>query len=149
MRTQNTDTIQLLHVEDSPADARLAAFAIEQAGFAANLVSVRDGEQALSYLFREGEFVDAPRPDLVLLDLNMPRMDGKACLRKIKETEAIREIPVIILSTSDSEDDIADSYRLHANSYMVKPSEFGEFVEAMAALREFWVSAASLPNRIP
>ncbi|MAW60747.1 MAG: hypothetical protein CMJ94_07920 [Planctomycetes bacterium] len=136
----------VLLVEDNPADARLTALAMEEAGLPGTLATVGDGERALDYLFRRPPYSDAPRPDLVLLDLNMPRLNGKACLARLRADERTMDLPVIILSTSDSPEDISDSYRLHASFYLVKPGDFSELVEAFQSLREFWFEQAAQPD---
>jgi len=108
---------------------------------------VRDGEEALSYLRREGDFADAPRPDLILLDLNLPRVDGREVLQVIKNDEDLRRIPVVVLTTSQADEDILRSYSLHANAYVTKPVDFERFIAVVRQIDEFFVSVVKLPPR--
>ena len=137
--------IELLLVEDSPGDADLAREALEGAKVRNRLHVVRDGEQAMAFLRRLGPYADAPRPGLVLLDLNLPRMDGREVLAQIKRDEDLRRIPVVILTTSRDEEDVLRSYDLHANCYITKPIDLGQFLRVVKSIEEFWLAIVSLP----
>ena len=110
------------------------------------LWAVEDGVEALDFLHRRGEHADAPRPDLILLDLNLPRKDGREVLREIKEEDALKRIPVVILTTSRSEEDVLRTYNLHANCYISKPVDFNRFMEVVKSIEEFWLTVVTLPN---
>lgn len=138
--------MRILLVEDNPADARLTEFAIHEAGLESHVDVVENGELAVVYLQEVRTRNKDLLPDIVLLDLNMPKMDGKATLRALKKSDDLRSIPVIILSTSDARSDIEESYALYANSYLTKPSDFGTYVQSMMALKHFWADAAKLPG---
>jgi CheY-like chemotaxis protein len=137
--------VDLLLVEDSPTDVLMAREALAQSGLEHRLHVVPDGAEALRFLRREGRHADAPRPALVLLDLNMPRMDGREFLDQMKSDPALLSIPAIVLTTSTSEDDVGRSYQGHANAYMVKDIDFTRFIERMRALKAFWFDSATLP----
>ena len=137
--------IEILLVEDNPGDARLAEEAIREAQWENHLNWVPDGMEALRFLRREGNYRSAPRPDLILLDLNLPRKDGREVLAEIKQDERLRRIPVIVLSTSDAEEDILRAYKLKANSYISKPAQLSDYVRIVKSLREFWFSVVKLP----
>jgi CheY-like chemotaxis protein len=139
--------IEVLLVEDDPGDVLMTreAFAEHKLGNRLNVVS--DGAQALAYLRREGEFADAVRPDLVLLDLNLPRRDGREVLAEIKNDESLHQIPVVVLTTSQAEEDILRSYQLHANAYVTKPVDFDRFIAVVRQIDEFFVSVVKLPPR--
>jgi CheY-like chemotaxis protein len=141
--------IEILLVEDNPGDVRLTREALRDAKVANNLNVVTDGDEALTYLrslSRPGAQPDAPRPDLILLDLNLPRRDGREVLAEIKSDEHLKRIPVIVLTTSRSEEDILKSYDLNANCYISKPVEFGEFAQAIRMIEEFWFQVVTLPS---
>jgi CheY-like chemotaxis protein len=135
----------VLLVEDSPSDVRLVREAILEGEFAMSLHVARDGEAATRFLLRQGEFADKPRPDIVLLDLNLPRRDGREVLREIKTSPVLRSIPVIVLSTSTDSDDVRSCYELHANCYIAKPCNLDAFIAAMRRIREFWLDLVTLP----
>lgn len=137
--------IELLLVEDSPGDADLAREALEGAKVRNRLHVVRDGEQAMAFLRRLGPYADAPRPGLVLLDLNLPRMDGREVLAQIKRDEDLRRIPVVILTTSRDEQDVLHSYDLHANCFITKPVDLDQFLLVIKAIEEFWLEVVRLP----
>jgi len=143
-----TGPIHLLMVEDNPGDVDLTREALSQArGFQLeNLHVASDGEEAMRYVRRHGEFADAPRPDLILLDLNLPRKDGREVLAELKADPHLRAIPVVILTSSDSREDIARSYRLHANCYVKKPGDLDQFLEIVRRIEHFWLSVAQLPD---
>ncbi len=142
----NTEPIEILLVEDNPGDARLAVEALKESKVRNNLYHVRDGVEAMRFLRRQAEFADAPLPDLVLLDLNLPRKDGHEVLREIKDDDELRMIPVVVLTTSAAERDLVKTYGLHANAYVVKPIGLDEFVEVVQAIEEFWLSIVKLPR---
>jgi CheY-like chemotaxis protein len=135
----------ILLVEDNPGDVRLIREALRSGGISHKLSVVGDGVAAIDFLQRQREQSAAVRPDLVLLDLNLPRLDGRAVLRAIKGDEALHRIPVVIFTTSSNHQDIADSYGLRANAVVTKPIDLDEFMAAIHAIEEFWFGAASLP----
>jgi CheY-like chemotaxis protein len=139
--------IEVLLVEDDPGDVLMTQEAFEDYKIANNLSVVTNGEDALAYLRKEGVYAAATTPDLVLLDLNLPRRDGREVLREIKGDEVLRRIPVVILTTSDAEEDVLSSYDLHANAYVRKPVDFNQFVSAVRAIDEFFISVVRLPTR--
>lgn len=141
--------LQILLVEDNPADIRLTEEALRQWELPHVLQVARDGEQALAMLRQEGEYSASPKPDLVLLDLNLPRMNGSEVLSQIKADPQTLQTPVLVLSTSAAERDIADCYRLHANCYLQKPVNFEEFAKQMRSIQEFWLGWALLPPNAP
>ncbi|MGX7828338.1 response regulator [Actinokineospora sp. 24-640] len=137
--------IDVLLVEDDDGDVLMTREAFEHYKIRNELHVVRDGEQAVQFLRREGEYADAPRPDLVLLDLNLPRFDGRQVLAEIKSDAALRAIPVVVLTTSEAEEDIERSYELHANAYVTKPVDFDRFIEVIRKIDEFFVTVVKLP----
>jgi chemotaxis family two-component system response regulator Rcp1 len=139
-------TVVLL-VEDNPGDIRLTEEAFKEASLDCNLHVVEDGEEALAFLNREGKYRDAPTPDFILLDLNLPKKDGRQVLKEIKDNSALKYIPVIILSTSKSEDDIIKTYNLHANCYISKPVDLDNFIEVVQNIKSFWFTIVALPKR--
>ena len=136
--------IEILLVEDNPADIMLTEEAFEEAHFAHRLHLARDGIEALSFLRREGAHAEAPTPDVILLDLNMPRMGGLEVLDVLKADDMLRNIPVVVLTTSRAEGDIWRSYNLHANAYIPKPVTVSEFVEVIKSFGNFWFATAAL-----
>lgn len=138
--------IEILLIEDNPGDARLTFEALRDGRFTSNIHHVTDGEQALLYLRKEGPFVDAVSPDIVLLDLNLPRKNGREVLEDMKGDQTLRSIPVVALTTSSARDDINACYALGANAYIVKPVEFDRFVEAVRSFEEFWLKIVALPR---
>jgi CheY-like chemotaxis protein len=147
MEINGPQPIQVLLVEDSPGDIRLTQEALKDAKMHINLHVVRDGEAAMSFLMREGEYANAPRPDLILLDLNLPKKDGREVLKEIKESETLKVIPVVILTTSASEADILRSYSLHANCYITKPVALDGFLTVVRSIDNFWMSVVKLPSK--
>jgi CheY-like chemotaxis protein len=139
--------IQVLLVEDDPGDVLMTREAFEDYKVHNQLHVVNDGEQAMAFLRQEGEYADLPRPDLVLLDLNLPRMDGRQVLDAIKSDPELSSIPVVVLTTSEAEDDVLRSYSLHANAYVTKPVDFEGFIEAIKQIDHFFVSVVQLPTR--
>jgi two-component system, chemotaxis family, response regulator Rcp1 len=138
--------IQLLLVEDSEPDVRLTMEALKEAKVKNRLWVVEDGVEAIDFLRRQGRFADAPRPDIILLDLNLPRMDGREVLRQIKNDDSLRRIPVVILTTSRSEEDVLRAYDLHANCYITKPVDFTRFMEVVRSVEDFWLTVVKLPD---
>jgi CheY-like chemotaxis protein len=139
-------TLEVLLVEDSPGDVRLTKEAFRTANDSVRLHVATDGVDAMAFLNREGVYADAPRPDLTLLDLNMPRMDGRQVLARIKSDESLKTIPTVILTTSTADEDIVSSYRLHANCYFSKPVQLEDFESLVKTINDFWLTVATLPN---
>jgi CheY-like chemotaxis protein len=137
----------ILHAEDNIGDAQLTRLALEEGSEPYELHHVFDGEEALRFLRREGEYTDAPRPDLVLLDLNMPRLGGHATIEAIKTDPNLRSVPIIVLTTSGSPHDVTRSYEAYVNSYIRKPLGFEQLVDLMQRLQRFWLEAAILPGQ--
>lgn len=138
--------IEVLLVEDDPGDELMTREAFETNKIGNRLHVVRDGAEALDFLFRQGEHADAVRPDLILLDLNLPKRDGREVLEQIKTTPDLSTIPVVVLTTSSAEEDILRSYHLHANAYVTKPVDFDQFIAAIHKIDEFFVSVVRLPR---
>jgi CheY-like chemotaxis protein len=138
--------IEVLLVEDDPGDVLLIREAFDFNKVHNNLKVVNDGEQALAYLKNEGDYADAHRPDLVLLDLNLPRKDGREVLAEVKADERLRTIPIVVLTTSEAEEDVLKSYQLHANAYVTKPVDFERFVAIVRQIDDFFVSVVRLPS---
>lgn len=142
-----TSAFQILLIEDDPADARLAQIALKEAKVYSVVHHVRDGVEALDFLHRKApDFATAPRPDLVLLDLNMPRMDGRQVLQAMKGDPDLKTIPVVVLTTSDVDRDIAASYALGANSFVTKPMDVDEFCAVIRGIESYWFSVVRLPR---
>ncbi|MDQ8185546.1 response regulator [Pelagicoccus sp. SDUM812002] len=139
--------IEMLLVEDNEADIRLTQIALQQAKLENRLHVVRDGEQALAFLRREGEFKDAVRPDLILLDLNLPRVNGSEVLKEIRGDSNLENLPVVILTTSEAEKDIFESYELHANCYITKPVDLRKFMGVVEMIEDFWKRVSSQPPK--
>jgi two-component system, chemotaxis family, response regulator Rcp1 len=139
--------IEILLVEDSLADIELTKLGLREGKIANHLSVARDGEEAIQFLRREGLFAEAPRPDLILLDLNLPGKDGREVLDDIKCDEDLKRIPVVILTTSQAEEDVMRAYGLHANAYMTKPVEFDRFVGVVRGISDYWFTLAKLPPR--
>ena len=137
---------EVLLVEDSPGDVRLTQEAFKAAKIHINLNVASDGVIAMAFLGREGQYADSPRPDLILLDLNLPKKDGKQVLKEIKESPTLKSIPVVILTTSAAEADILRSYLLHANCYITKPVDLAGFLNVVKSIDSFWLSVVKLPH---
>ena len=145
--TQAPAPIDILLVEDDPGDVLMTREAFEHHKIRNALHVVSDGVEALEFLNREGGFGAAPRPGLILLDLNLPRKDGRELLGEIKRDPGLRTIPVVVLTTSEAEEDILRSYELHANAYVTKPVDFEKFIEVVRKIDDFWVTVVQLPHR--
>ncbi len=139
-------TVEILLAEDNPGDVMLTKKALEQGKLANNLNVVTDGVETLAYLRQEGKYADKPRPDLVLLDLNMPRKDGQDVLKELQDDADLCRIPVVVLTSSESEEDIARSYELNANAYLTKPVDFDGFTEIVNRMENFWFKVVKLPE---
>lgn len=140
-----TRPVEILLIEDSPADVRLTTEAFKDAGVHSNLHVARDGLDALAFLRHEDKYTDVPRPDIILLDLNLPKKDGREVLAEIKADESLKRIPVIVLTTSQAEQDITKTYDLHANCYITKPAGLGQFVNVIKIIETFWLTVVKLP----
>jgi chemotaxis family two-component system response regulator Rcp1 len=138
---------EMLLVEDNPGDARLAIEALKDAKVNNNLSWVQDGAEAMAFLRREGAYSDVPRPDVILLDLNLPKKDGREVLAEVKADKDLRSIPVVILTVSGAEEDIVKTYHLHANCYIRKPIDLDQFIEVVKAIKDFWLSIVILPTQ--
>ena len=141
----NVRPFEVLLVEDNPGDVLLTTEALEEAKLHINMSVVSDGVEALAFLYRRGPYAEAPRPDLMLLDLNMPRMDGREVLAEIKADPDLRGIPVVVLTTSHAEQDIVRTYNLHANAYVTKPVDLEQFITIVHAINQFWFTIVALP----
>ena len=144
-RWSETKPVEILLVEDSPGDVRLTMEALKEAKVLNNLSVAADGIEALAFLKHEGAFAKAPRPDVVLLDLNLPKKDGREVLAEIKADPNLRRIPVVVLTTSRAEEDIIRAYDLHANCYITKPVDFKQFLEVVQSIEDFWLTVVKLP----
>ncbi|MCA9706027.1 MAG: response regulator [Myxococcales bacterium] len=142
-----TKIAEILLVEDNPADVRLTMEVMRESKMRNHVTAVGDGEEALDYLQRRGRHANAVRPDLILLDLNLPRKDGREVLEEIKAIEELRRIPVVVLTTSKAEEDIGRTYDLHANCYITKPMDLDKFINVVRQIEDFWLTTVSLPDR--
>ncbi len=138
--------IEILLVEDNPDDALLTVESLKEGRIRNNVSHVDDGVEALRFLLREGEYAEAPRPDLILLDLQLPKKNGREVLAEIKEDPDLKTIPVVILTTSSAEKDVFESYNLHANCYVTKPIDMEEFIAAVRKIEDFWLTIVKLPR---
>ena len=144
----NHKPIEILLIEDNPADIRLTKEAFREARIQNNIHVVQDGDGAIAFVHQDEPYPDAPRPDLILLDLNLPKKDGREVLEEIKADPQIHQIPVVILTTSNDEEDVLRSYNLHANAYLVKPIDVMRFIKMIQSLESFWLSFVRLPPNI-
>ena len=148
MSTESTPRrVEILLVEDSPDDVELTVEALKEGKVWHNLSVAGDGAQALEFLRRQGKYADAPRPDMILLDLNLPKKDGRQVLEEIKADERLKQIPVIVLTTSKAEQDIIKTCNFHANCYITKPVDLDQFITVIKALEDFWLTIVRLPSR--
>ena len=138
--------VEILLVEDNPADVRLTKEALKEGKVYNNLHWAKDGVEALEFLHRQGKYASAPRPDIILLDLNLPKKDGREVLQEIKSDETLRRIPVVVLTTSKAEEDVLRSYNLHANCYVTKPVDLEQFIVVVKSIDMFWLTVVTLPN---
>ncbi|MFC7074075.1 response regulator [Halovenus rubra] len=146
MNNSNAQMVEILLVEDDQDDVFLTKKAFEQQKVTNNLHIVRDGVDAMEFLRREGEYTDAPRPDIVLLDLNLQKMDGDEVLEKMRADDDLKTIPVVVLTSSEAEEDVVRSYELNANAYLTKPVDFDGFLNVVDSIEHFWVSFVKLPT---
>ena len=137
--------VEILLVEDNPGDVRLTREAFKEGKVLNELRVAKDGVEAMAFLRREGEYADAPRPDLILLDLNLPKKDGREVLADIKAHDDLRRIPVVILTTSKDEEDVLKTYDLHANCFITKPVDLQQFIDVVRSVEEFWLTVVKLP----
>jgi len=142
------EPVEILLVEDNPGDVRLTTEALAEAKVRNRLSVARDGVEALQYLRREAPFEDAVRPDIILLDLNMPRMDGREVLEEIKRDPSLSLIPVVVLTTSQADEDILRSYQLHASCYITKPVDLEQFLRVVRSVEDFWLTVVRLPPKV-
>ncbi len=138
--------VDILLIEDSPGDADLAKEALEESKLRNNLFIVTDGIEAMDFLYKKGKYSNMPRPDLIILDLNLPKKDGREVLKEIKLDDKLKRIPVVILTTSKAEEDVLKTYDLHANCYITKPIDLEKFLEVVKAIENFWMSIVVLPK---
>ena len=139
--------VEILLVEDNKGDVGLIEEVFEEAKIRNNIHVAEDGEEAMLYLHGEGKFSGSPRPDIILLDLNLPKKDGREVLREIKEDDNLKNIPVVILTTSNAEKDILRAYDLHANAYITKPLDFDQFIKVVESIENFWLEIVKLPTK--
>ncbi len=140
------NSIEILLVEDSLGDARLTMEALKENKVLNKIHHAIDGVEAIAFLYKQGQYSEAPRPDLILLDLNMPKMDGREVLQKIKQDDKLKNIPVVVLTTSQAEEDIIKSYDLNANCYISKPVDLDQFMEVIKSIKSFWLTVVKYPN---
>ena len=144
---ENLKVIEILLIEDNIGDARLTMEALKEGKVKNNLSIIYDGVEAIDFLFRRNKYLLAPRPDLILLDLNLPKKNGREVLAEIKEHESLKRIPIVVLTTSKSEEDILSTYNLHANCYITKPIDLGKFLNVVKSIEDFWLTLVQLPNK--
>ncbi len=140
--------MKILLVEDNPADARLVREALKEVRVQAELFWTKDGVEALDFLYRRGPYADAPAPDLILLDLNLPRLNGQEVLQQVKLDPVLLNIPIVMLSSSNAKRDVLDAYAAHVNSFLTKPADFDEFMAMMRLIDAYWLGATTLPTQI-
>jgi CheY-like chemotaxis protein len=146
MGTPMGKPVEILLVEDNPGDVRLTREALQESKLYNNLHVVMDGEAAMDFVRQRGEYADMPRPDLVLLELNLPKKDGREVLEDIKADEELQSIPVVILTTSEADEDIVNTYELHANAYITKPVGMEKFIDVVKSVKDFWFTIVKLPD---
>ncbi len=147
IRGLNGRPVEILLVEDNEGDIGLVEEVFEEGRINNNLSVAEDGEEAMMFLRKEGQFANATRPDLILLDLNLPGKDGREVLKEVKEDDNLKKIPVVVLTTSKAEEDILKSYDLHANSYITKPVDFNQFINVIKSIESFWLEVVKLPSQ--
>jgi two-component system response regulator len=143
---ENFKIVDILLVEDNPGDARLAKEALKESKVKNQIHIATDGMEAMDFLFKRNKYIDAPLPDLIILDLNLPKKDGREVLAEIKADENLKRIPVVILTISKAEEDILRTYNLHANCYITKPLDLNKFLEVVKSIEDFWLTIVKLPN---
>ena len=148
MNLTTARAIEILLIEDSPSDVALTIEALKAGKIGNNLNHVADGVEAMEYLKQQGSFAKSPRPDLIMLDLNLPKKDGREVLRELKSDPSLKLIPVIVLTTSRSDKDVLQSYELSANCYITKPVDFQQFIDVVKSIEHFWLSVVMLPPRV-
>jgi CheY-like chemotaxis protein len=148
MNISESKPVEILLVEDSPSDATLTIEALEAGKVANKLTLVEDGVEAMEFLRRKGKYANAKRPDLIMLDLNLPKKDGREVLLEIKNDPELKVIPIIVLTTSHSDKDILQSYQLNANCYITKPVDFAQFIDVVKSIEKFWLTVVTLPQKI-
>lgn len=144
--TFQTNPINILLVEDNPADARLIKEVFKDTKTKNKLYVVKDGVEAMDFLNQDAAYVDMPRPDVILLDLNLPRKDGRELLKELKEDNTFKRVPIVILTTSSAEEDIIKTYNNHANCYITKPVDFDQFLKVINSIEDFWLTVVKLPS---
>ena len=147
MKKVDAMAVDILLVEDNPGDVRLTKEALKDAKVLNEIYVAKDGVEAMDFLYKKGQFAEAPVPDMILLDLNLPKKDGREVLAEIKKDPKLKHIPVIVLTTSKADEDIIKTYNLHANAYITKPVDLNRFVEIIHALEEFWFTIVKLPPK--
>ncbi len=147
MKRIDASAVDILLVEDNPGDVRLTKEALKDAKVLNEIYVAKDGVEAMEFLNKKGKFAEAPTPDMILLDLNLPRKDGREVLAEVKKDPKLKHIPVIVLTTSKADEDIIKTYNLHANAYITKPVDLNRFVEIIHALEEFWFTIVKLPPK--
>jgi two-component system, chemotaxis family, response regulator Rcp1 len=147
MNSSQHRPIEILLVEDSPSDAALTVEALEAGKVVNRLSHVSDGVEAMAFLRRQGKYANAAKPDLIMLDLNLPKKDGREVLEELKGDPSLKTIPVVVLTTSRADKDVLRSYELHANCYITKPVEFSKFIDVVKSIEHFWLAVVTLPNK--
>ncbi|MGA2676764.1 MAG: response regulator [Methanobacterium sp.] len=147
IRGLNGRPVEILLVEDNEGDIGLVEEVFEEGRINNNLSVAEDGDEAMMFLRKEGQFANATRPDLILLDLNLPGKDGREVLKEVKEDDNLKKIPIVVLTTSKAEEDILKSYDLHANSYITKPVDFDQFINVIKSIESFWLEVVKLPSQ--
>lgn len=148
MGETNIKIFDILVVEDNPGDARLTREVLNDNGAFSSLYIVNDGVEAMEFLRNKGKFKDSPKPDLIIMDLNLPRKDGREVLAEIKVDENLKHIPIVIMTISQAEEDILKSYKLHANCFITKPIDLNQFIKVIKSIEEFWFSIVKLPPKL-
>ncbi len=146
-RNDSGTRVEILLIEDNPGDVRLTKLALKGGKILNNINVVMDGAEAMDYLLKKGKYSDAMRPDLIILDLNLPKKDGRQVLKEIKDNDSLRRIPIVVLTTSRDEQDVLKSYNLHANAYITKPLDLDQFIDVVRSIETFWVSVVRLPPK--
>lgn len=146
-RNDSGTRVEILLIEDNPGDVRLTKLALKGGKILNNISVVMDGAEAMDFLLKKSKYSDAVRPDLIILDLNLPKKDGRQVLKEIKDNESLRRIPIVVLTTSRDEQDVLKSYNLHANAYITKPLDLDQFIDVVRSIETFWVSVVRLPPK--